>query len=89
MKSTLSLTLKLAGADVRQALASVLAPDNEGAPRGLRLSMGGKGVVMELVVDSDSASSAISTALAFLRDISLFQEVWLLSHGKPAQVQRA
>jgi len=89
LNSTLSLTLKLAGADVRKALASVLAPDNEVAPRGLRISMRGKGSVMEFVVDSDSPSSAISTALAFLRDTSLFQEVWLLSHGKPAQVQRA
>jgi len=89
LNSTLSLTLKLAGADVRRALASVLAPDNEGAPRGLRLSMGGKGEVIEFVVDSDSSSAAISTALALLRDISLFQDVWLLSHGKPAQVQRA
>ena len=89
MKSSLVLTVKLASADVRESLASVLAPDNEGVPRGLRLSTGGSKAVMEFIVESESPSTAVSTVLALLRDISLFQEVWLLSHGKPAQVQRA
>jgi hypothetical protein len=84
LKSTLALTLKLHSVDVREGLASVLAPDNEGVPHGLRLSVGGRGAVMEFRIESDSPSTAISTILALLRDIILFQEVWLLSHGKSA-----
>ena len=71
-----------------EGLASVLAPDNEGGPRGLRVSMEGMGHTLEILVEADSAATALSTCLAFLRDVALFQEVWLLSHRKAAKVQR-
>ncbi len=86
MKSAATLTLKLSGPESRRSLAAVLAPDNEGLPRGLKLSMAGRGSFFEFSVESDSASTAVSTVLALLRDIALFQEVWLLSHGGRARV---
>ena len=81
MKPKATLALRLSNAEVRKSLGSVLAPDNEGGPRGLRLSMTGKGASMEFQVESNSPASVLSTVLALLRDIVLFQEVWLLSHG--------
>jgi hypothetical protein len=89
LKSTARLTLGLSDFEARKSLASVLAPDNEGTPRGLRLSMTCEGATIEFLVESVSPSTVVSTVLALLRDISLFQEVWLLSHGKGARVQRA
>jgi hypothetical protein len=89
LKSTASLTLELADESVTRALASVLAPDNEGLPHGLRLSMASEGSKMEFEVESDSPGTTLSTILALLRDIHLFQEVWLLSQGKDARVRGA
>ena len=88
MKSRATLDIRLSGTDERRSLGSVLAPDNEGAPRGLRLSMTGKRAAMEFRVESDSPASALSTVLALLRDVALFQEVWLLSHRRGGRVQR-
>ena len=87
MKTTVSLTLELSDESVARAIASVLAPDNEGLPRGLRLSMAGRGSRMEVEIESDSPGTTLSTVLAILRDIRLFQEVWLLSRGKDARVR--
>ncbi len=86
MKSAVTLTLRLSSSDARKSLASVLAPDNEGLPKGLKLSMKVRGSVFKFVVESDSPPSAVSTVLALLRDTTLFQEVWLLSHGERARV---
>ena len=88
MRSKAILALRLSSVKVRKSLESVLAPDNEGAPRGLRLSTTGKGSAMEFRAESDSPASVLSTILALLRDIALFQEVWLLSQGEGGRVQR-
>ena len=81
MKAEARLTVDLADAKSREALAEVLAPDNEGLPGGLRMSVAGAGRSLRYRIVSDSPSSAVSTALALLRDVSLFQEVWLLSRS--------
>lgn len=88
MRASATLVLGFADSNSRRSLASVLTPDNEGAPRGLTLSIGGRGRIMEISVKSESPSTVVSTVLAFLRDISLFQEVWLLSHGTDGRGQR-
>ncbi len=88
MKATATLTVVLASGRARSSLQSVLTPDNEGAPHGTRLSMAGTGDRLEFRVLSDSSSVALSTILAVMRDLSLFQEVWLLSHGKGASAKR-
>jgi len=69
-------------------LATVLAPDNEGLPQGMLLSMTTRGRTMEFEVSSGSPSSSLSTVLALLRDIVLFQEIWLLSSQRGGRVQR-
>jgi hypothetical protein len=89
MKTTATLLLEFGDDAARRSLDSVLAPDNEGLPRGLMLSMKGADRRLEVKVESDSPSTAISTTLALLRDITLFQEVWLLSHGKDGRDHRS
>ena len=89
MKTTVDLTVDCADATVRMKLASVLAPDNEGAPQGMKLSMVGAGRGLGFKIESGSPTSALSTALAILRDVTLFQEVWLLSQSKDAKAHRA
>jgi hypothetical protein len=83
------LVLACADAEVSESLASVLAPDNEGAPKRLLISMDRRGRLIELKIRSGSPSTALSTALALLKDAALFEEVWLLSHAKHGRVHRA
>jgi hypothetical protein len=47
-----------------------------------------KGTEIEFLVSSDSATAVLSTVLALLRDVTLFQEVWLLSRGEGGRAQR-
>ncbi len=79
MRATADLEITVEDATSVRKLSAVLAPDNEGLPRGLRLTMGGAGRSLRCRVESDSPSAAISTVLALMRDIVLFQEVSLLS----------
>jgi hypothetical protein len=90
LKATATLKLELSDREARVSLLSVLVPDNRDLPNGLELkvrTMGSKGV--ELDISSPSASTSLSTVLAILRDVSLFDEVWLLSRGDGARVHRA
>ncbi len=88
MNTIAVLTLRFRDENALESLAAVLAPDNRDLPRGLSLSVESRGAKMELRVSSDSPSTSLSTALAFLGDIALFEEVWLLSHGSGAGVRR-
>ena len=72
--------------EARRKLQSVLSPENEGGPRSMRLSATGVGSILRFKVGAESLQTAISTALAILRDVGLFEEVWLLSHGGDAEV---
>lgn len=89
MKTTAVLKLKLEDSRARVSLLSVLAPDNQELPKGLELSVHGAGREVEFRVQSASPSTSISTVLALLRDVALFQEVWLLSRGKGGGSRRA
>ena len=88
MKASVTLTVRLSGLSEGKSLSAVLAPDNEGLPQGMLLSMATRGKVLELVVSAGSPSSSLSTVLALLRDVTLFQEVWLLSRQRGGRVQR-
>lgn len=83
MKVYARLTARLSD-EPRKALTAVLAPDNEGLPEGLQLSMSEAEGSAEYRIASESPAAVLSTALALLRDMALFSEVWLLSHGKDA-----
>jgi len=89
LKTTAILALRFSDVRSRLSLAAVLAPDNRELPRGLTLKTGGGTRSMELTLESESSSTSLSTALSLLRDVTLFQEVWLLSRGKDGQVGRA
>ena len=88
MRARATLTVRLSGAEEGGGLAAVLTPDNEGLPPGMLLSMTARGRVLELEVSSSAPSAALSAILALLRDITLFQEVWLLSSQGGGRVQR-
>ncbi len=80
MRTSATLKLNLADRRTRSSLVSVLAPDNRDLPNGLRLSVRTAGNAAEFRVESPSPSTSLSTVLALLRDVVLFQEVLLLSH---------
>ncbi|MDG6917887.1 MAG: hypothetical protein JRN62_00330 [Nitrososphaerota archaeon] len=82
MRTRVELRIDCRDGPTVRSLVSVLAPDNEGAPRGMKLASAVNGEHLAFAVESDSASSSLSTALAVLRDATLFQEVWLLSQPK-------
>lgn len=79
MSASASLGVRCRDEAVARSLAAVLAPDNEGGPRGLSVAMRRSASVVSATIRADSPATALSTSLAFLRDITLFQEVWLLS----------
>jgi len=83
------LTVRLSGVTEGRGLSAVLAPDNEGLPQGMFLSMTTRGKVLEYVISAASPFASLSTVLALLRDITLFQEVWLLSRQRGGRVQRS
>jgi len=89
LKTRAILKLGLDGERTGRSLLSVLAPDNRVLPRGLLLSVRGAAGEATFNVQSSSASTTLSTVLALLRDIELFQEVWLLSHREDGRDRRA
>ncbi len=91
MKARVEMLAGCTDGHTLESLASVLAPDNEGAPRGMRLTSASRGRTLSIIIESDSASSSISTALAILKDMRLFDEVWLLSRqrGPPVGAETA
>jgi len=88
LKTSASLRLRLESARARESLGSVLSPDNRELPEGLKLSTKAKGPELEYRVESPYSSTSLSTVLALLRDVGLFQEVWLLSHGEGGRDRR-
>ena len=82
MKTQANLRLRFEDERSRRSLLAVLAPDNRVLPKGLVLSARSAAKEVEFGVGSSSASTTLSTVLALLRDVELFQEVWLLSHRK-------
>ncbi len=84
MRTSVRLSIRCSEKEVRTQLESVLSPDNEGAPKGLRFSMSGRAGTLLFRIESAAPSAGLSTAIAVLRDVSLFQEVWLLSRRKDA-----
>ncbi|HEV2138637.1 MAG TPA: hypothetical protein VGR53_07320 [Nitrososphaerales archaeon] len=86
MTVSVQLTFTCKDAEARRRLQSVLSPDNEGGPKSLKLLATGVGSALRFRVEADSPQTAVSTALSILRDVRLFEEVWLLSHDGDAAV---
>ena len=85
MKTLIELSVICSDELAGRGLGAVLAPDNDGAPRGLGLSMARQGKRVSLRLGSESHSTALSTTLAILGDLSLFEQVWLLSRAHNGQ----
>ena len=84
MRASVKISIRCTDDLVGRGLRSVLTPDNKGVPRGLRFLMKGSAEVLEFDIGSGSPSTALSTSLALLQDISLFEQVWLLSRADDA-----
>lgn len=89
MKVTADLVLSVPDRRSLRKLSDVLAPDNEGLPKGLRLLATEAEGSLRYRVESGSPSATLSSVLALLRDVALFQEVWLLSQGQDAGGRKA
>lgn len=85
MRTALSISVKCKDGQTAAMLVSVLSPDNVGVPRDMMFRMVTRGESVLFAVESDRASSVLSTVHGILDDISLFQEVWLLSHPRHAR----
>ena len=79
MRTAIRLSIRCDTGPLGGKLGSVLAPDNEGFPSGLQFAMKVKEEVVRFEIESESFVTAIYTSLALLRDVSLFEQVWLLS----------
>lgn len=89
MRAFVMVTISCADAATSRSLERVLAPDNRGAPKDMRLRMRREGSKVGFAITSPSPSSALSTAASLLSDVSLFQEVWLLSaQGGPVNTRK-
>jgi hypothetical protein len=88
LKTSAKLRLKFESERARKSLLEVLAPDNRNLPKGLVLRVSDARRSAAFEVDSQSPSTSLSTILALLRDVALFQEVWLLSHGEGGRGHR-
>jgi len=84
LKTRVVLSIDCYGIEVGKELTRVLTPDNEGPPRGLDIMMRARKGKVGFEITSDSPSTSLSTVLAILRDVSLFEQVWLLSRGQEA-----
>ena len=84
MKSKLLLKLTCQSPVTARRLAAVLGPDNRGFPSGQRFSMAVKSRFVKFSVESERLPSAFTTILGVLRDVALFQEIWLISRAMDA-----
>lgn len=90
MNTTTELRIVCEDTGVCESLASVLAPDNRRAPRGLTIAMKRDGRTLTVTMNSDLPSAAVSGQASVLRDATLFQEIWLLSHARaPGRMERS
>jgi hypothetical protein len=79
LRTKVRLSIRCRSSTLGRKLGSVLAPDNEGFPHGLEFAMVVRKQVVTFEIASESLGTSISTSLALLRDVSLFEQVWLLS----------
>jgi len=79
LKTEIQLRIECKDVDTASRLALVLTPDNEGIPRGLRFRMTRQRTNVLFEVGSEKPSTALSTIAAVLNDVTLFQEISLLS----------
>jgi pyoverdine/dityrosine biosynthesis protein Dit1 len=79
LRTAVRLSIRCGSISLGGKLGSVLVPDNEGFPSGLHFAMKVKEEEVKFEIESESFVTAVSTSLALLRDVSLFEQVWLLS----------
>jgi len=80
-KKRIALHLRLGCADpsIAGKLGAVLGPDNRSVPSDQRFVMRQEAAGLSFSIESDRATSALTSLDSVLSDAVLFQEVWLLS----------
>jgi hypothetical protein len=81
LRTRVALSIRCSSVQTSKELARVLTPDNAGLPRGLDITMNARWETVRFDIVSESSSTALSTVMAILRDVSLFGQVWLLSRA--------
>jgi hypothetical protein len=81
LKIRVSLSIACSSIQTGKELARVLAPDNAGAPRDLEIVMNERHGTVYFDIASRSSSTGLSTVMAILGDVALFEQVWLLSRA--------
>ncbi len=89
MTASARLVVKCSSASVCRALISVLTPDNEDAPEGMKLAMTRSGMSVVFEVKADAPSAVLSACLSFLQDVALFEQIRLLSSSGETRVMEA
>jgi len=84
MRTGISLSVRCSNEKLRDKLQAVLAADNVGGPWGMRFSVTLRDEFLNFRVTSEAPATSLSTVISLLNDITLFQEVWLLSSQKDA-----
>jgi hypothetical protein len=82
LKYTLLLRLNCRNQPTARKLASVLAPDNRSLPSDQRLSMSTISRSVVFRIETERERAALTTASGILRDVALFQGIWLISSQK-------
>jgi hypothetical protein len=82
LKTRITLTIGCSTSQICRELARVLTPDNGSLPRGLDITMNAQEKAVRFDIASQSPSTVLSTVMAILRDVTLFEQVWLLSRPK-------
>lgn len=82
MKARVELSISCSDVRTCRDLARVLTPDNTSVPAGLKFVMKARQKTLRFDVFSESPPSALSTVMAVLRDVTLFEQVWLLSRAQ-------
>jgi hypothetical protein len=88
LRSEERLTIRCSDSHTADRLAAVLAPDNVGVPRDQGFSVSRVGAKLVFRAKSEVPSSLFATAASVLNDVTLFQEIWLLSREVGATVGR-
>jgi len=83
------ILINCSGSDTANALRTVLAPDNEDFPSGMKFEAESWSRYLAFTIESEKAGSVLTTTESVLRDADLFQEVWLLSSRAKGIARRA
>jgi hypothetical protein len=82
LNSTFLLKFDCRSSATARKLAAVLEADNRGVPIDQRLAMSVASRSVTITVGAARTGSGFTTVQSILRDVALFQEIWLISYAE-------